>query len=433
LRKFKPVTIIAIVVANMVGTGVFTSLGFQVIDIQSGFALVMLWAVGGVAALCGALCYAEMGSALPRSGGEYNFLGHIYHPAAGFISGWISASVGFTAPVALASLTFAAYAAASVPALNSPGVQPAMSVALILILATVHGSSHRNSGGLQNFFTALKIAVILAFCTAVFVYSENAGNISLIPGAADLAALGSGAFAVSLIYVSYAYTGWNVATYLSGEMENPRKQLMPVLVIGTLIVTVLYVLVNYAFLLAVPVEDLKGKIEIGAIAAESVFGRTGGQISGAFLAFLLVSTVSAMTVAGPRVLQVIGEDYPALRQLGLVNRDGIPAKAIWVQSLVAVLFVLLADFQSIILFAGFTLALNSFATVAALIVFRLRSPEADRPYRVFAYPIPPVIYLMLTGWTLIYVLIQNPVEGAVGLGIVAAGGLLYLVTARSKK
>lgn len=417
----------------MVGTGVFTSLGFQVIDIQSGFALVMLWVVGGVAALCGALCYAEMGSALPRSGGEYNFLGHIYHPAAGFVSGWISASVGFTAPVALASLTFAAYAAASIPALNAPGVQPAMAVALILILAAVHGSSHRNSGGLQNFFTALKIAVILAFCTAVFVYSENAGNISLIPGAADLAALGSGAFAVSLIYVSYAYTGWNVATYLSGEMENPRKQLMPVLVIGTLIVTVLYVLVNYAFLRAVPVEDLKGKIEIGAIAAESVFGRRGGQISGAFLSLLLVSTVSAMTVAGPRVLQVIGEDYPALRQLGLVNDDGIPAKAIWAQSLVAVLFVLLADFQSIILFAGFTLALNSFATVAALIVFRLRSPEADRPYRVLAYPLPPVIYLMLTGWTLIYVLIQNPVEGAVGLGIVAAGGFLYLITVRSKK
>ena len=423
----------AVVVANMIGTGVFTSLGFQLVSIQSGFVLLMLWVVGGVAALCGAMSYAELGAALPRSGGEYNFLSQIYHPGAGFVSGWISATVGFTAPVALAALTFSAYASASIPLLASPLAQKLAAITLIIVLTLIHSSSHRNSGGLQNAFTVVKILVIVAFCITALIFSENTQPITVLPLPGDADLLVSGAFAVSLIYVSYAYTGWNVATYLSGEIENPQKTLPPVLIGGTLIVMLLYLSLNYVFLKVATVESMTGQIEIGAIAAKNAFGESAGQLASGALALLLISTVSAMTVAGPRVLQVVGEDFHALRFLGESNEDGIPATAIRLQSAFAILFILLADFQSILLFTGFTLALNSFATVLSLFVLRIRRPDLDRPYRVPAYPLTPLAYLTLTAWTLVYVLIKNPIEGLVGLGIVAAGTLIYFVIAMSDR
>ena len=424
---------LAVVVANMIGTGVFTSLGFQLLSIQSGFVLLMLWVVGGVTALCGAMSYAELGAALPRSGGEYNFLSRIYHPGAGFVSGWISATVGFTAPVALAALTFAAYASASLPFLASDAAQKIAAVTLITVLTLIHSSSHRNSGGLQNTFTILKILVIVVFSISALAVSNETQTVAVVPTGADVDEFISGAFAVSLIYVSYAYAGWNAATYLSGEIDNPQKSLPPILIGGTVIVTLLYVVLNFVFLKVATVESMTGQLEIGAIAAKSAFGDAAGGLVGLILALLLISTVSAMTIAGPRVLQVVGEDFHALRLLGKQNSDGIPATAIRLQSAFAITFVIIADFQSILLFTGFTLALNSFATVLSLFVLRVKRPDLNRPYRVPGYPLTPLVYLALTGWTLVYVLIRNPVEGLVGLGVVAAGTFFYFVTAARER
>ena len=165
-RKFKFTTVTAVIVANMIGTGVFTSLGFQLVDINSGFALLLLWVVGGLTALCGAISYAELGATLPRSGGEYNFLSRIYHPAAGFVSGWISTTVGFAAPTALAAMTFSAYLTSSLMNDVSPLVERAFAIILLASLAIVHATNHRNSGGTQVVFTTLKIAVILVFIFA---------------------------------------------------------------------------------------------------------------------------------------------------------------------------------------------------------------------------------------------------------------------------
>jgi APA family basic amino acid/polyamine antiporter len=433
MSHFDRRTITAVVVANMIGTGVFTSLGFQLLDIRSGFVIMMLWLVGGLAALCGALSYAELGAAMPRSGGEYNFLGRILHPAAGFVSGWISASIGFTAPVALAALTFAAYAGASIPLLAEPSAQKLLAIALILLLAAVHSRSHRSSGRLQNAFTLLKVAIIIGFCVAALLFAEPLQSLPLHPVAGDSSLLFSGAFAVSLIYVSYAYTGWNAATYLSGEMIAPQRNLPIVLLGGTAIVTVLYVALNYVFLKVAPIALMSGQIEVGAIAARSAFGELGGRIVGAVLALLLISTASSMTVAGPRVLQVIGEDFAALSALGRQNADGIPHVAVWFQSLTAAAFVLLSGFQSILLFTGFTLALNSFATVAALFVLRHRRPDLPRPYRVPLYPLTPLIFLGVTGWTLVYVLRSQPAEGLFGLSLVLAGLLFYRLVLGSRQ
>ncbi|MBT8080096.1 MAG: amino acid permease [Gammaproteobacteria bacterium] len=413
----------------MIGTGVFTSLGFQLIDIRSGFVLLMLWAVGGVVAVCGAMTYAELGAALPRSGGEYNFLSRIYHPAAGFVSGWISATIGFAAPTALAAITFAAYLASVMPNEVSPWVQKALACGLMIVLTVVHGSNRRNSGSLQVVFTVVKVAVIVGFCIFALAFAGDKQDVRFLPVEGDGALLGSAAFAVSLIYVSYAYTGWNAATYLSSEVERPQQTLPAILLTGTLVVTLLYVSLNYVFLKVAPMDAMEGKVEVGYIAAESAFGYAGGRFTGLALALLLISTVSAMTIAGPRVLQVIGQDFKGLQILSRTNQDGVPFVAIYFQSTLAIVFILTSGFESILVFAGFTLALNSLVTVLGVFVLRWREPELQRPYRTFAFPIPPLVYLALTGWTLVFVLLNKPIEALFGLGIVVAGLVFYFVSA----
>ena len=426
--KFKYITVTAVIVANMVGTGVFTSLGFQLLDIQSGFALLLLWILGGLTALCGAISYAELGATLPRSGGEYNFLSKIYHPAAGFVSGWISMSVGFAAPTALAAMTFSAYFTSSLFGEVPNFVEQLIAVTLLLLLSVVHSSNHRNSGRTQTVFTTLKVAVILLFILASLIVVEAPQPVSFAPKNSDLQIVTSGAFAVALIYVSFAYSGWNAATYLSSEIENPQRALPLVLISGTSIVTLLYLGLNFVFLYTTPMDSMIGEVEVGAIAARTVFGELAGGLFGLALALLLISTVSAMTMAGPRVIQVVGEDFPKLSFLGRRNSSGIPARSIFLQSTIAVIFIISSTFESVLIFAGFTMALNTFASVLGLFVLRLRKPDLVRPYRAFLFPLTPLIFLGVTGWTLTFTLIMRPVEVLFSFGVIIVGLIFYYLT-----
>ncbi len=428
--KFRFPTITAIVIANMVGTGVFTSLGFQLVDIQSGFVILLLWALGGLIAVSGAMTYAELGAAFPRSGGEYNFLSEIYHPAVGFVAGWTSVTIGFAGPSALAAMTFAAYATGIFDTGPSQWMERGLAIGLIVLLTIVHAGRRSSSGAVQVVFTVLKVFVIVGFCLAAVLLLDDPQPVRFLPHADDAATLTTGAFAVSLIYVSYAYTGWNAATYLSSELENPQRRLPGILLTGTGVVTVLYIALNFVFLYTAPMSDLQGQVEVGLIAATSAFGDVGGRFAGIVLALLLVSTVSAMLMAGPRVLQVMGQDFHGLRMAARVNQDGIPAVAIVIQSGLAILFILTSSFESVLLFAGFTLALNSFVTVLGVFVLRRRMPDTPRPYRTFLYPLPPLIYLGLMGWTLWFVLQTRPVEALFGFGVIASGLLAYYLLRR---
>ena len=413
----------------MIGTGVFTSLGFQLVDIQSAPAIIMLWLIGGLSALCGALSYAELGAALPRSGGEYHFLTDIYHPCAGFISGWVSATVGFAAPTALAALTFGSY-------LNSSGVNvdPSwMATVAIVALTAAHCSTHRHSGSTQTLFTLLKLILIVVFSLTALTLSPMETQASFLWRTEDTVLLGSGAFAVSLIYVNYAYSGWNAATYISGELAAPQQSLPWVLGVTTTVVAALYCLLNVVFLSVAPMEAMVGKVEVGVIAAEFAFGKTIGAAMGLLLALLLISTISAMILAGPRVLHRIGQDYPRFAPLASENRDGIPVTAILLQSGTALLFLWTASFEQILVFSGATMALNTFATVLGLFVLRWKRPHLSRPFRVTLYPLTPLIFLSITGWTLTYVVIQRPVEALISAAIILTGGVFYLAVKPTAK
>lgn len=427
---FSGKTATAIVVANMIGTGVFTSLGFQLVNITSGFAIMALWLVGGIVALCGALSYAELASRLPRSGGEYNFLSEIYHPCAGFISGWVSATVGFAAPTALAAMTFGSYLQAVIPG------APAMLSASLLVITSVlvHATSHRNSGALQTLFTLLKLLLILGFAIAALMSLDTWQPISFTPISTDTAQIFSGDFFVSLIYVSFAYSGWNVATYLIGEVDSPQRKIPLVLSVGTLLVIACYLLLNAVFLISAPIEALVGKIDIGVIAANWAFGEIAGQWMGGLLALLLISTVSAMIIAAPRVLQMVGEDYPFFAWLARRNKHNIPAVAVYTQGSIALLFMWSASFESILVFSGATMALNTLFSVVGLFVLRRRQgePEGNVEFRQPLYPLPALIFSLITSATLIFLCIQRPLQIAVSLVIILSGAAAYWLVTRQR-
>jgi len=420
---FTRTTAVAVVMANMVGTGVFTSLGFQLADIRSVFVLMLLWVIGGLAALCGALCYAELGAALPRSGGEYNFLSRVLHEGVGFVAGWVSSTIGFAAPSALAAITFGAYFSSVFPQFD----KTLLACGLVIALTLLHSLSHRTSANTQGAFTWLKVALILGFCILALWLAPETQSVTLLPQHGDMGLLTGGAFAVSLIYVSYAYTGWNSATYLSGELDNPQRDLPWVLTVGTITVLVLYLMLNYTFLAVAPMDAMAGQVEVGYVAATFAFGDGGAKVMGILLSLLLISTVSAMVIAGPRVLQMVGEDFPLFGPMGRTT-NGLPRVAIVVQSLITLGFILSASFEAILVFAGFTLAANTLAVVACLFLLRIREPDLPRPFKVPWYPLPPLIFMAITLWTLYYVVQSAPMQALYGGLIFVLGSLAYFAT-----
>ncbi|SHF17068.1 amino acid/polyamine/organocation transporter, APC superfamily [Fodinibius roseus] len=415
------VTAISIAVANMIGTGVFTSLGYQVVDIQSAFALVMLWVVGGVIALCGALSYGELGAALPRSGGEYHLLSEIYHPALGFLSGWVSLTAGFAAPTAIAAIALGEYTHAVFPAVPVTHLG-ALAVVLITL---VHATSIRWGNLLQNVSTAIKVGVVLLFIVLGFMASEQQ-SISMIPTLSDWEILVSPFFAVALVYVSYAYTGWNAAVYIVGEIRNPQRNLPLALFIATVMVTVLYALLNYVFLLLVPIPELVGKVEVGFLAAEQMLGPAAADILSILIAVLMVSTISAMVFIGGRIGRVIGEDYRVFRTLSRQSDKQIPVNALIFQGVVTLFFLYTSSFEQVMIYATFLLIGMSSLTVAGVYVLRWQRPHMDRPYKTWGYPVTPALFLLANTFIMVYVVVERPLESLVGLAIMVVGILLYM-------
>jgi APA family basic amino acid/polyamine antiporter len=414
------ITACSIVVANIIGTGIFTSLGFQLADIQSGFALLMLWVVGGIVALCGALCYGELSAALPRSGGEYHFLSRIYHPAVGFMAGFVSATVGFAAPIALAAMAFGKYLH-GVLGFGSPVI---LSFAVVWLVALFHLKNLQVGSAFQNLWTIVKLLLIGALVTAGFLV-EPKQEITFLPQPGDTMSVFSGAFAVALVYVMYSYSGWNASSYIIGEVKKPEKNVPRSLLAGTLVVVAAYVLVNAIFLATTPQEEMRGQLEVGLIAGKHIFGANGGRIAGLVICLGLVSAISSMTWIGPRVSMSMGEDHWLLRLLGRKNPHGIPTNAIVLQLIIVNLLLLTRSFESVVQYTQFSLLLCSLFTVVGVIVLRFTCPEVTRPYRVWAYPLPPIIFAVITVWMMFYLLRWKTTESLAGLATAIVGLLFY--------
>ncbi len=422
-------TATAIAVADMVGIGVFTSLGFQVLSIDSGFSLVMLWVIGGIVALCGALCYAELAAALPRSGGEYNFLSRIYHPAVGFMAGWLSATVGFSAPIALACMAFGAYFNGILPGVASPVV---LGLCAAWIITAIHLTGARHTSAFQNISTIFKVILILAFIVAGFVYADPQ-PISFAPAAIDWTHMTGASFAVSLVFVMYAYSGWNASVYIIGEIREPQRTVPRALFAATLIVVVLYVALNAVFLYSTPIDAMKGQVEVALVVGKHIFGEEGGRIVGGLICIGLISAISAMVWLGPRVTKVMGEDLPLLSFFSKDNKRGVPAAAILLQAAFVTVMILTNSFESVLKFIQFSLTLSSFVAVLGVMVLRWKQPGLLRPYLTWGYPVTPLIFLAVTGYMLYFVLINDTMESLAGLALLSAGLVVYFISIKLKQ
>ena len=408
------------VIASMIGTGVFTSLGFQLNDIQSIFPLIMLWIVGGVVALCGALSYSELGAALPRSGGEYHLLSRIIHPSIGFAGGFVSATVGFSAPAVLAAMALGTYFAAIFPAFDPMWVACSM----ILVFHFLHAFSLKWGTLFQGWSTGIKVILIFIFIIAGFMMNDHQ-VISILPKPGDMKLIMSSGFAVSLVWVYYAYTGWNSTIYFAGEVRNPQKDLPRSLLLGTSFVMVLYVLLNYIFLYTTPMSEMVGQVEVGYISGVRIFGQTGAGIIAIGISFLLLSTISSYVFIGPRIMETMGEDYSYIRILSKNNSQGIPIYAFILQLAICLLFIFTSSFEQVLMYTGIALIITNSATVAAVFVLRKREPELPRPYKVWGYPWTPILFLAVNAWILFYTFKEQTVESIIGVSLFLASILLY--------
>jgi APA family basic amino acid/polyamine antiporter len=422
----------AFVITNMVGTGIFTVPAFVRTSTGSGLATLGVWALGGLIALSGALCYAELATRMPDAGGEYQYLSHIYGKLWGFVSGWISFLVGFSAAIAASALAAASYAAqvfnwdARAPLFNGIGISQGSAAAALLIaaLAYFHSTGIRHSGKLQTTIAALVVGAIVLLVFAGFATGRGnwQGVVQTSPS--------SGLWWVALIQVSFAYSGWNAASYLAGEVKDPRHTLPWALIGGTMIVTLLYLALNLLFLYAIPADAWKADVAIGKQAAEILFGSTGATLVSVIITLTILGSVSAMTTAGPRVYYAMAGDGLAphlFRKLG--REGGAPTASILAQSVVAILLVLTGEFGNLLTYVGSALSLMAALTVAGVwIVSRRQKTNGPNIFRTPGYPVTPALFLLVEITVFIQGLIWNPKPTGAALLTIIAGIIIYYVS-----
>ena len=433
----------ALVVSNMVGTGIFTSTGFMAGDLGSAGVILLAWTVGAAFAFCGALSYSELAVNHPQSGGEYVYLTKAYGPSWGFMSGWVSFFAGFSAPIAAAALAFAGYLAHFFPALDSSkpmftvgsgnlafnvGGAQLTACALIGIFTLLNCLRVETVAKVQNALTSLKVVVVLSFILLGLAIGSGSWNhfgaVAVRTSTTPLPAQ----FLVSLLWVMVGYSGWNAATYVAEEIRDPERTLPRALAIGAGLVAVLYLGLNVTFIYATPLESMKGVLGVGAQAASNLFGTGIAGVFSALMAVAIMSTVNAMVTAGPRVYYAMAKNraFPGFARR-LSPRSCTPVQSVLAQSACAILMTF-TSFPQLVIFIGFTLTLFTMLAVASVFLFRRRTGWQRLGSVSFAYPLIPLAYTLLGLGMTGYGLWWQPVPSIASLGMIGAGALVYRFT-----
>ena len=415
----------AIVISSMIGTGIFTTTGLMVAMGAKGGDILLGWLIGGVIALSGALCYGEIGAHLPASGGEYHYLSRLLHPAAGFISGWVSLIVGFAAPIAASAMAMHLYVATIFP--NWPVRQ--MAAVTILLFALLHSYDLRLGSQVQTIMIVIKLFLLLVFVFGILLAAPSTGSGS--PMAFNPAFWTSSSFAVVLVFISFAYSGWNAASYIGAEIDSPERNLPRALIWGAGSVTFLYFVVNLVFLRSVELEQLSGVEEVGYVVAAAVWGPSGGQAASTFIALTLVAPISAMLLTGPRVAEAMARDGFLPGWFGKLNDRNVPSFAIFFQATLAVIIVLTSSFTALLIYIGFTL--NLFAALTVISSFRLRRSSCFKYRTCISYPLAPIIFTIFSIWITIWSIHSQPVSTLTGIATLSLGYIAYLFSPQRSK
>lgn len=394
----------------MVGTGIYTTTGFLVEGVPSAWVSVLLWGIGGIAALGGAFAYVSVARLYPISGGEYTFLSKLYHPSIGFIAGLVSLVVGFSAPIAAALVTLAAYFPYKLPV-----SQPEKAFALLVLggLTGLHLLGLHISARVQNFFVLIKIGLLtLLALGGLFLPGEVSSFTTQGP-------INGAQMASGLIYIAFAYSGWNAAVYILQEVENPHKLIPRTLIGGTALIMALYIGFNVALFRHLSIYELQGVKEVGHLLAQKLWGPFAAQALSVGISLALVSSASAMLMIAPRVTTTMGENLRKLHFLRHRNAFYAPTYGILLQSLLAVVFILVPTLDQLLNYIGFTLTLFAFLVVVGLAV---RHPTH---FPKGLAGLAAGIFLLLSLWMMLSNFLARPWESLASLITVTSIGILY--------
>ena len=428
-RKIGLFPVTNIVIANMVGTGIFITSGLILADLNNPLIMILIWLAGGMMAFFGALCYGELGAAYPLAGGEYIFLSKLFHPVLGFLSGWVSFIVGFSAPIAAASLGFSEYFTRAVPevliwgeivGISDPKLTKSLfSVLIILLFSLVHLRGIEFGVAIQNGLTIYKILLITGLIFIGFIFGK--GDITHLTHVPQYSFDFSGwkTIGLAFLWISFSYSGWNASTYIGSEIKNPERNVPYSLLIGTGVVILLYLGLNILFVYAIPPQEMKGVISVGGLAVENLFGKSWGQIFSFLVSLALFSSISAYIILGPRIYFAMAKNGHFFRFASKINsRTQVPSRSIILQSVIAVAMVLTGSFDQILTFMGFSLGIFPILAVAG--VFKLRRLGTSS-YKMPGFPIIPIIYLIVALSILILGFLERPTESSIAIGIVLLG------------
>jgi len=443
-RRLGPLDGAALVVANVVGIGIFTTPGIVAGMISDAGAFMGLWALGGLLALCGALVYAELGATYPEAGGEYVYIRNAFGPLAGFLSGWTSFVAGFSGAIAAAAVGFAAYLDRLIPGAGderavfdlslgllsveaSPRVVVALALIAVLTAAQMRGL--RIARFIQNALAASSALLIVGL---IVVGLLSPGPLS--PPAPAAASSGGDQLLVALVLVMFTYSGWNAPAYLAGEMRSPRRSLRIAVLLGTAGVTLLYLGLNLAYLRVIPFGELAGNVAVADTAAAALLGDAAAEVVAVLVLLALASAVGAMIMTGPRVYFAMARDGCFPSALGRVGgRTRAPVLALALQGIWSGVLALTGTFEALIAYTGFAIVAFSSVAVASLFVLRRRPGRFRRPGAVWGYPLTPIAFLVAGAAMLVQAIRYQPGASLAGLGVIAGGLPVYLWNARRSR
>ncbi|HLN54842.1 MAG TPA: amino acid permease [Bacteroidales bacterium] len=420
-----------IVVANMIGAGIFTTSGLLMAGLNNPMLMLALWLVGGVIALCGALSYGELGAAMPGAGGEYLFLSRLYHPLFGFLSGWVSFIVGFSAPIAASALGFSEYFTRAVPMdfLGVQGTKTFLAVAVIIVFTLIHYTGIKSGALIQNILTLLKVGLIVFLLLAGFLSGNGDTANFTTGGGVGQGLAGWKTIGLSLMWIMFAYSGWNASTYLGAEIRNPLKTLPRSLLLGTFIVILLYLGVNALYVYSTNPEEMKGVISIGGLAMGKLFGPSADTLFSLLIAFALFSSLSAFIIIGPRVYYQMASDGLFFKSVARIHhRFGVPSNSILLQGFIAAILALSGTFEQILTYMGFALGIFPILTIAG--VFKQRKDNPSAP-RMPGYPVTQIIYIAAGLMILVLSFLERPKESSIALLTVLVGVPAYYIFRKS--
>jgi APA family basic amino acid/polyamine antiporter len=427
-RGFGLSTSTYVVIASMVGTGILVSPGYMMASLQNYPIIFGLWALGGLLAICGALCVAELAAALPRSGGEYIYLREAYGPMPAFLSGWTSFFLGFSAPLAVAGYISAKYLLTPFGlAENETGpIIKAAAAAIIVVVTLPNLFGHRQSAWTQNFTTVLKFGLFVFLVLFAFLFGR--GQLANLSEGQPIGKVKFGTAVTQLFYVMFAYSGWNAASYLAGEVKNPAKILPRSLLLGAGLVIVLYLALNLVFAYAVPLADVgfDNAELLPKLAVGNLFGPRASNVFSVLLGLTFLATVSAFIITGPRIYYAMAKDglFPSVA--GRISSKGrIPVYAMLAQSMCAVIILFVTDFQNLYQYASVGLSLFALLFVGAVYVLRWRRPDMERPFHVPGYPVVPAIFMAVIIFMAVFAFKQWPKPSIYSLGSILIGIPVY--------